>query len=159
MATLMATVGAAIKGASLSQVLAAGGSAISAVGAVQAGNARNAAAQFEAKQLEQQGKAEQAAASIKARNEAEQKRLVMSRARAVGAASGGGQDLGLLGSIEEEGTYRQLAAIWEGDEAAKGRKAQAAASRLEGKSYKTAGWVDGAKTILAGGSSFLQRYG
>ena len=157
--TLFASIGTAIKGASFGQVLAAGGSAISAIGSIKAGQDQKALAEFNAKQLEAQGAAERAAASVEAENAAKEKRFLLSRARAVGAASGGGVDIGLLGDIEEEGTYRQMAAIWGGEEAAKGRKAQAAAQRFEGKMYKRAGLLEGAKTLMGGGSSFLERYG
>lgn len=148
----------AIKGASLSQVLAAGGSVVSGVGAIQAGNAQKAAAEFQAKQLEAQGKAEAAAASLQAEQEDRQKQLVLSRARAVGAASGGGVDIDMLGQIEEEGTLRTLNATWEGQEAMKGRQTQAAAARMEGDLYKRAGFIKGATTLLGGGASFFEKY-
>lgn len=159
MATLFTGVMAAVKGASLSQVLALGGSAVSAAGSIQAGKAQAATAEFQAKQLEAQGRAERAAASLEASEEDRQKRLVMSRARAVAATSGGGQDINLLGEIEEEGTLRALNATWEGEEAAKGRKAQAAASRFEGGQYKRAGFLNATKTLLGGGASFYEKYG
>lgn len=159
MAQLFTPIMTAIKGASFGQVLAAGGSAISAAGSIAAGKSQAAAAEFQARQLEEQAKAERASASLEAENEAKQKKLVLSRARAVAAASGGGQDINLLGDIEEEGTYRQMLAVWGGEERAKGRRAQAAASRYEGRQYKRAGFLEGAKTILGGGVSFLERYG
>lgn len=158
MAGLITTVGAAIKGASLSQVLAAGGSVVSGVGAIQAGNAQKATADFQAKQIEAQGKAEAAAASLQAENEDRQKQLVLSRARAVGAASGGGVDVNMLGQIEEEGTLRTLNATWQGQEALKGRQTQAAATRVEGSMYKKAGFLKGATTLLGGGASFFEKY-
>lgn len=157
--TLFTSIASVFKGASFGEVLAAGGSVVSAAGQIAAGKNQSAIANYQAQQLEQQAKAERAAASLEAENEAKQKRLVQSRARAVAAASGGGQDIGLLGDIEEEGTYRQMLAIWGGEERAKGRQAQAAAARFEGKAYKRAGFLEGAKTILGGGSSFMERYG
>ena len=159
MAQLFAAVGAAVKGATLSQVLAAGGSVVSAAGSIASGNAQKATADFQARQLDAQATAERASASLEAEQEAKQKRLVASRARAVAAASGGGQDIGLLGEIEEEGTYRQMLATWGGEERAKGRQAQAAAARMEGKAFRRAGFLAGAKTLLAGGASFMERYG
>lgn len=159
MAQLFAPVLTALKSTTLAQTLAAGGSAVSALGAIQAGKSQAAAAEYQARQLEAQGKAERAAASLEAERESKQKKLVLSRARAVAAASGGGQDIELLGDIEEEGTYRTLLALWGGEERAKGRKAQAAAARFGGQAYKRAGFLDGARTILGGGASFLERYG
>lgn len=158
MATLAAAALTAIKGASFSTILSAAGSAVGAVGAIQSGNAQNAAAQYQAKQLEASGKAEQAAAQREAEEQRRQSRLMQSRARAVGAASGGGIDLELAGDIEAEGEYRALTALWEGNEAAKGRRAQAAASRFEGKSAKKAGYLKAGRTILGGGSSLYEKY-
>ena len=158
MAGLITAAVTAVKAASLGQMLAAGGSIVSAVGAVQSGKAQGAISEYQASQLEAQGKADAASASLKAENEAKQKRLVLSRARAVGAASGGGQDIPLLGQIEEEGTLRTLYANWEGQEALKGRQAQAAGQRLEGTQYKKAGFLKGATTLLGGGASFFEKY-
>ncbi len=176
MATLALTAISAIKGAGLSTILSAGGAAISGIGAIQSGNAQNAAAQYQAAQLEAAGKAETAASQRKAEEDRRQTRMMQSRARAVGAASGGGIDLELAGDIEADGEYRALTALWEGAEAAKGRNAQAAASRFEGKAAKKAGYLKGAskafsgaaslydslapgKTILSNGRSLLEKYG
>lgn len=158
MAGLITGAIAAVKGASLSQVLAAGGSVISGAGAIAAGNAQKSAAEFQARQLEAQGKAEAAAASLQAEQQDREKQLVLSRARAVGAASGGGVDVNILGQIEEEGTLRTLNATWQGQEAMKGRQTQAAAQRMEGDAYKKAGFLKGATTILGGGASFFEKY-
>ncbi|SFE20950.1 hypothetical protein SAMN04488523_105321 [Sulfitobacter brevis] len=176
MATLALTALTAIKGAGLSTILSAAGAGIGAVGAIQSGNAQNAAAQYQAAQLEASGKAERASSQREAEEQQRQTRLMHSRARAVGAASGGGIDLELAGDIEAEGEYSALTALWEGAEAAKGRNAQAAASRLEGKAAKKAGYLKGAskvfsgaaslyeslapsRTILSNGQSLLEKYG
>lgn len=159
MATLIAAVGTAVKGAGLSTILSTAGSAIGAVGAIQSGNAANAAAQHQAAQLEAAGQTERAIAQREAEENRRQARLMQSRARAVGAASGGGIDLDLAGDIAEEGEYRALTSIWEGEEAAKGRKAQAAAARFEGKQAKKAGYLKAGKTLLSGGASLFEKYG
>ncbi len=159
MATLLTAAVTAVKGASLSTILSAGGAAVSGIGAIQSGNAQNAAAKYQAAQLEASGKAEQAAAQREAEEQRRQGRLMQSRARAVGAASGGGVDFELAGDIEEDGEYRALTALWEGEEAAKGRRAQASASRFEGKQAKKAGYLKASKTILGGGASLFEKYG
>lgn len=158
MATLALSALTALKGMGLSTILSAGGAAVSAVGAVQGGKAQDAAAQYQAAQLEASGKAEQAASQRQAEEDRRQARLMQSRARAVGAASGGGIDLELAGDIEAEGEYRALTSLWEGTEAAKGRRAQAEASRFEGNAAKKAGYLKGGATILGGGSSFMEKY-
>lgn len=158
MATLAVSALSAIKGASLSTILSAGGAAVSAAGAVQSGNAQDAAAQYQAAQLEAAGKAETAAAQRKAEEDRRQSRLMQSRARAVGAASGGGIDLDLAGDIAADGEYRALTSLWEGAEAAKGRSAQAAATMTEGKIRKKTGLLKAGSTILGGGSSLYGKY-
>lgn len=157
MATLAATMLGAVKAIGLPTILSGAGTAVSALGAVQAGKAQNAASKYQAAQLEAAGKAENAAAQRKAEEERRQARLMQSRARAVGAASGGGVDIDLFGDIEEEGEFRALSALWEGKEAAKGRRAQAAASRFEGQSARTAGFVRGGSKLLHGGSTIIER--
>jgi len=97
---------------------------------------------------------------------------MMSRARAVGAASGGGIDIPLMGLIEEDGELRRLSALWQGEEAAKGRSMQAQAARYDGAQYAKAGALRAGSTFLAGtanlvnnlpmagqGQSFMEKYG
>lgn len=150
----------AIKSAGVGTILQGAGAVVGGLGAVQAGRAQQAASNYQAAQLDAAAKAESASAQRAAQEERRQKGLVLSRARAVAAASGGGQDVPLMGAIEEEGELRALTALWEGEEAAKGRRAQAEASRFEGKQYKKAGYVKGATTILSSvGQSFAERFG
>lgn len=158
MATLMATAAAAVKAASLGTILSAAGGIVSTVGALAQGSAAKASSEYEAKQLEAQGLAENAAAQREAQEERRQKEIMMSRARAVGAASGGGLDFELAGDIEEEGEYRALTALWEGEEAAKGRKAQAEAARFDGKQAKKASLFKAGKTLLGTGTSIYEKY-
>lgn len=139
-------------------ILSAGGTILSTAGAIQQGKAANAAAQYNAKQLEASGKAENAAAQRKAVEQTRQKELVLSRARTVAAASGGGQDIALMGQIEEEGTMRSLTALWEGEEAAKGRNAQAAGARFEGSQAKRAGAIKGLSILGEGVGSLYDKY-
>ena len=153
MAALIATVGG------LGNVLALGGTIVSTLGAIQSGKAQNAAAEYQAQQLDAQGKTERAVSQREAQEERRQKELAISRARVVGAASAGGQDLALLGDIEEDGELRALSALWQGEEAAKGRKNQAAATRFEGKQAKKAGLIKGLGTLMDGGASFYENYG
>lgn len=149
---------AAVKTASLGTILSGAGTAISTVGAIQAGNANKAAANYQAAQLDAAAKTERASAQRQAQEERRQKELLISRARAVGAASGGGQDYGLIGSIEEDGTLRELTALWQGEEAAKGREQQAASARFDGKQAKKASVFKAATTLMSGGASLYDRY-
>lgn len=139
-------------------LLQAGGTILGTLGAIQQGNAANAAAQYNAQQLEARGKAENAAAQREAEEQNRQKELMLSRARLVGAASGGGQDIALMGAIEEDGTMKSLNALWEGEEAEKGRKSQAAAERFDGGQAKKAGMLKGLSILGEGTASIYEKY-
>lgn len=135
------------------------GGLVKTVGVIRQGIAEKKSAEFEAKQLVAAGKAEQAASTYRAADDIKQAALVASRARAVGAAGGGGLDLELISDIEAEGQYRSLTSLWEGEEARKGRKTQAAARRVEGKNAQTAGYIGGAATLIDTGTSLYDKYG
>lgn len=135
------------------------GGAVSAMGQIAQGREADRAAQFEAEQLEKNAKAARATASREAKEEHRQKRLAMSRARAIGAASGSDRDFDLEGDIEAEGQYRALSAIFEGEEAAKGRITQAKARRYDGKVAKRAGFMSAGGSLLGTGASLLEKYG
>lgn len=159
MAQLIMPAVAAIKAGGMSAALMAGGTILSTAGTIAAGSAANSAAKFEAKQLTQRATAERGTASHKAQEEHRQKRLVQSRARAVGAASGGGLDYGLDAAIEEEGTYRAMVALWEGEEAARGFEAQADARRFEGQQKQTASYLQAGSRFASGYSSLMDDFG
>lgn len=140
--------------------LQVGGTAVSALGQLAAGRSARAAANFEAAQLEQSAKAEQAMASREAEQRRKEKNLVISRARAVGAAGGGGLDYDLLGALEEEGELRARDAVFSGEETAQGRLAQAGARRAEGRAASTAAFYGAGSSVLSqAGTSFLRKYG
>ena len=159
MAALFGTIIAGLKGTGLAGWLSGGGALLSTASAIAEGNAQKAAANHAALQLDAQAKTERATAQRDMLEEQRRKRIIMSRARAVGAAGGGGQDIDLLSDIEEEGTQRALTAMWEGEERAKGREAQASGMRFEGTRRKRAGVIRGATTLLSGGASWLDTYG
>lgn len=149
-------------------ILLAAGTAISAAGTIASGIQQNKMAKFEASQMERQARAETAQGSRVGAEESRQRRLALSRARAVGAAPGAGRAARIEGEIEKEGRYRELTAVWEGGERAAGRMAQASARRAEGKAARMAGFVRGAGTLASGfgsalnspsGQSLLAKYG
>ena len=126
---------------------------------MQSAKMQRQAGEYQAAQLEAQGKADQAAASIETENIAQEKTLLLSRARTVAAASGGGQDIGLLADIEEEGTLRQMRATWGGQEAAAGRNAQADAARFTAQQGATATQFKAYTGILSEAESLFSKYG
>lgn len=153
--------GGAASGASpLGMFLSRAGMVLGAAGQIQAANQESAVADYNARQLEASATAERAAAAQRVKEEAKQGRLIMSRARAVAASSGGGQDIPLLGAIEEEATYRKYLAWWEGEERAAGREAQAAGVRFEGSQRARARRTDAFGGMVSGwGRSMLDTYG
>lgn len=138
----------------LGNVLSLGGGILSGVAAISKGNTAGAVAEYEAAQLEAVAKTEVAVSQREAAEERRQKDFIMSRARAVAAASGGGQDVRLMGAIEEEGDLRAMLKLWKGVDGAKGRKAQAAAARVQADQMRAAGIIGGFSTILSGAASF-----
>lgn len=142
-----------------SAIAGASGTLMQTLGHVGAGRAESAMARSEAAQLERVGIAELAMASHASAEEHRQKRLALSRAQLVGAASGAGRAAGVEGALEAEGQYRALTALWQGEEALAGRQGQAAARRMEGKNARKSGFVRGFGTLASGGSSLLEKYG
>lgn len=156
--TTIAT-GIASAASAAAPALQVGGTVLSTAGALAGGIAAKNAADFEAEQLEKKANTERAVASRKVAEQARQKELVLSRAKTVGATSGGGQDYNLLGDLEEEGTYRQLVALWEGENAAQGLQDQARASRAGGRARRTAGVMTAFDRLLGGANSLAEKYG
>ncbi len=150
---------AALMALGIGKALAIGGTILSGVGTVAGGIAQNKAAKYEASQLEARATAERAAGQRDALRERQQKDLVLSRAKAVGASSGGGVDLVGRGKIEEQGEYNALTAMWEGEERARSAEDQAAATRWSGKQKKLAGFISAGSTLLTDGASFYEKYG
>lgn len=157
--TAAAAAKTALSGMTLSTGLQAAGTAMTAIGGVKAANEQKKLAAYNARQQEEQGKKEYAAATLKADRLAKQKELEISRARAVAAASGGGQDYSLLGDLEEEGFYNTRLAIWEGEEALRGRRNQSAATRYEGKTAASRQMFKTAGRLLTAAPSFYEQYG
>lgn len=153
--------GAAAAGAgiSLAQGLQVGGTLLSGIGLARSASDQKKAANFNAAQLDAQGKAEQAASIQEAKQANREKELMLSRARAVGAASGGGVDIDLMGEIEEEGYLNEATLLWQGDERRKGRSGQASAAIFDGLNRKRAGMLKAGSTLLSGGASLFEQYG
>lgn len=109
------------------------GAGLQAIGTLAAGGNARAAYEFQAKQLEQQERQALAAASHNVANQSRETDLLLSSARAAAAKSGGGPAYDVLGDLAEEGEYRSLMALYEGQEAARGAGLQADAARFSGR--------------------------
>ncbi|PAQ00903.1 hypothetical protein LRP31_25440 [Mesorhizobium mediterraneum] len=147
----------------LTTILGVLGTAASAVGTIAGGAAAKTSADYQAAQLEQQGKEEVAASQREAEQARKEKNFILSRQQAVAGASGLGaldetvQDL--AGDVVQQGAVNEGMALYGGQERAKGRRAQAAAARLEGKAAQTGSYFSAAGTIMDGIGSFSDGYG
>ena len=165
MATLMTMaaaigtgVGATGAGGGLGTLLSLGSAAIGGVAQIQAGNQAAAAGRFAAEQQRSQAQQERASAEREGAEERRQGRLLQSKARAAGAASGGGMDVNALGDIASESERRALTAIWGGEERARGLETGAQVSVLEGEQRRKASRIEGFGTMLSSGASWYSNY-
>lgn len=154
-------------GLTISSILGIGGSIVSAIGTIAAGQAQAQAANYQAAQLDLKAKEERASAQREGFEIGRQKGLVQSRIQALSAASGADAGGGAFGStidalandVEAGGTYRELMANYGGEERAKGLRAQATGARLSGQAAATGSFFSAAGTILGGASTFFDQYG
>lgn len=112
----------------------------------EAGEVERQAAAFEARQLKTQAGQERAAAQRRAEEEQRQARIAESRAIALAAASGAGgaSDPGvarLLSQLGEEGEYRSLLALFEGESLARGLELDAKVRKWEGEQAARVGRI------------------
>lgn len=139
------------------------GTGVSAVGTIAAGAAQKSAADFQAEQLEQQGKEERAASQREADRARKERDFVLSRQQSVASSSNlGALDetvLDLAGDVVEQGAMNEGMIRYGGEERAKGRRAQAAAARLEGKAAQTGSYFGAMGTLMSGIGSFASDYG
>jgi len=167
----------------MAQSLAIAATAVSTVGTLVGGEAQAAQARYEGKaqqtvanfqaaQLRQQAGQNRATSQLQAIEEQRKARLAMSRAKAIAAASGGGTGgsvQNILSRLRAEGDWNAAAAIYEGEEAARGMEAQAAASQAEGqyanaagryaaKNIRRASYLSAVGNALQGSASFYEKY-
>lgn len=156
---LLATAASGVASGGFGSALFLAGTGLQAVSQFQQGRAASEALEFEARQREQQAIAEEAAAQQEAIEERRQARFLASRARAVGAASGGGVDLENEAEIAGEGERRAGLALWGGSERARDQRNRAQTNRFEAQQRRRAGTIGAVRTILSGGTTFYERYG
>jgi hypothetical protein len=152
LAATVGTAGTALGGAG--GIASAIGTGLSAAGSIYSGVQQNAAAKAEAKQLKTKGDLEYAAAQVKARETRREKDLVMSRQRAVAAASGGGVSNetveGLMAKTEQRGEYSALLDMYNGAVMRNDLYNDAAATRASGKSALTGSIINAGSTLASG---------
>lgn len=147
-AALPAVLGAAGSGSGLSIL----GTALSAGGAVLGGIQANAAAKEQAKSMEKKGDAEYAIAQRKMLEGKRQANLLVSRQRAVAAASGGGVSdptvESIMGKTEARGGYNALMDMYNGATMRDDLYQTAAATRTEGRGALVGSFINAGSTIF-----------
>jgi hypothetical protein len=137
----------------------AGGSAISAIGAINQGDAANQAAKYNANVMEQEARRTNEEAAIRAGEVARRTRQTLAASRA-GATTNGFEIEGsiddLLGQVERQGNLDALTAIYEGSGRAQGLRNKATLTRFEGRQAQRAGYTQALGSIFSGAGRTAQ---
>lgn len=144
---------------SVGGALSAGGTLLSTAGAIQAAKSQSEMANYQAALADKRAKEERGLATKRSAEFRRRGRILASRARAVGAASGGGVDYEGIADIEAESELRAMNAIWEGDARATDLELQGREARTRGKARRRAGYTQAGATLLGGGTNLMDKYG
>lgn len=141
----------------------AAGTAINASGQIMEGQAQNRSAKIEARSLDQAANNKLASSQRESLELERQGKLEASRVLAVAAASGGGASdptvMNLMSRLAGENNYRQMTALYEGEEEARQLRNQASVTRNAGKRAEASSKLGAFGTVLSGGSSLYSKYG
>jgi hypothetical protein len=142
------------------------GTVMNAYGQYQSGQDAKSAANYQANQLNVNAGQAKAASQVQAGLEARNTQLMVSRARAVAAASGGSADdptvANIMARIAGEGSFRQRTALYGGESQARQMNMQADALRYQGQQAAQAGKINAVSSLLKGGAqaySMNTKYG
>lgn len=137
----------------------AGASAgVGAIGAIRQGNAAEANAKFEAKQMKVAGDQALAEGQQRARLQQRQGQLALGRARAMAAASGAGANETLEAGIIEQANYNSMVEFYGGKQAQTKFYGQAASTKASGKEAKIGGYINAASYLGKGATSIYDLY-
>lgn len=140
----------------LGTVASLAGTAMSVMGGIQAGNAAEQEAKFEAAQLQRKADEERAAAQREAADKQKEGMLAQSRQQALAAASGGGAGIDsptivkLMGDTAGQTEFNREGAMYVGENRARGYMDQAAARLASGKSAKRGSLIGAFGTAFSG---------
>lgn len=138
-----------------------GGTLVSAMGAIQQGNAAAAAADYNARLAEQNATIATQQAAEKERQQRILARKQIGSARAAYGASGVTMEGSPLDVLEESAYNSELDALtlrYGGQIESMGLRNQAALERMQGKSAKTAGYMNAGSSLLLGGAKAYGSY-
>ena len=149
--------------ATVGTILGLVGTGVSAYGTIAAGQQAKANANFEATQMTQQATEERAAAQRQAQDVTQKTNLLLSRQRAVAAASGFGASdptvQNLEGDVIQKGAYQAGLVRYGGDARAQALNTQAAATRASGQATATGSLFSAFGTLASGvGDTLFRKY-
>lgn len=134
--------------------LMVGGIGLSAFGQVQAGRQAEATANYNAQLQERQAQANEQRASIASGRQASEAARKMSSLRASMGAAGvketSGTPLAILGEQARESSLENLTIGYEGQIGAEQKRQEAAMTRTQGRSRRTAANIGAGSTLLTG---------
>ena len=138
------------------------GTAVSAFGAIQAGNAQNDVAKYNAQVANNNATAEQQRAAYDAGLIKDERRRVIGSQRAAMAANGleisSGSPVAVLGDTSGQAEMDILARLYGGESAATAYRNDATRMKIEGKAAKQAGMIGAGSTLLTGLGSTMKTW-
>lgn len=135
---------------------------VSTGGSILGGIAANNAAGAEAESMEIEAGQRRAAAQRDAERKRKEAQVIMSRQQAVAAASGGGATdqtvLDLMARTAGEGELQAGQIQYQGEEAARGLRDNAAARRMQGRQALFSSFIDAGSSALSGFNNWNRYY-
>lgn len=126
------------------------------MGTLQQGKAQQAALNYEAQERERVAAEERAASQREAIEKRSETEKVMSRQKALAAASGAGvvtpSILDIYGDTAKQGEYNAQAALYGGESRARGQLSQANAARFKGKAAYKGSLLEAGSQAFSGGA-------
>ena len=139
------------------EALIIAGTAMQAIGAIQQGNASQAAANRNAEMLDRNAGIEREQANQREESKRREARQVLGAQRAAFAQSGGGMGGSAADVMQQSSVNAELDALtlrYEGDLRARGMEAEAASERYAGKVAKRQGYMQAVGSILSGAGMY-----
>ena len=148
--------------AGIETILAIASTAVGAIGTLASGAAERQAAEFEARQREQQAQEARAVSQRQALEKRREQRLLQSRQLAAAAAVGGADDpsvIDIFAETEERGQLAFETELYRGETQARGLETAAQVRRFEGRQAQLGSFIQAGSDILSGGASLYENFG
>lgn len=134
------------------------GTAISAVGSILGGVAQSNQLEYQAEVEEVRANEARAVSQREAEKKDREAKYIISKQRAVAAASGGASDdpsvVRLMQDVAAEGDYQSRSALYEGETRGRFMEAQAKLNRMQARQAMFSGFIDAGSSVISGLSGF-----